>query len=116
MELKYKSFQKGLGMAKMSKAEMELALRKVVANTMNLLESLHIVHKDDPIEKILDLKLPIGDDLTLAKLLVNIYKILEPILDIVRKQFPAAFAINDWLTMVVQNLLGIEEENPESNI
>ena len=103
-------------MAQMTKAEMELALRKVVANTMKLLESLHVVHKDDPIEKFLDTKLPIGDDLTLAKLLVNIYQILEPILDLVRKQFPAAFAIIDWLTEIVQKLLGIEEENPESNM
>lgn len=101
-------------MAKMTKPEMELALRKVVANTMNLLESLHIVHKDDPIEKILDLKLPIGDDLTLAKLLVNIYKILEPILDIVRKQFPAAFAIIDWLTTIVQQLLGVDTDGIDS--
>lgn len=100
----------------MSKSEMEVALRKVVSNTMNLLESLHIVHKDDPIEKILDLKLPIGDDLTLAKLLVNIYKILEPILDIVRKQFPAAFAIIDWLIMVVNQLLGIETNNLEADL
>ena len=91
--------------ATLTKKEMEQNLRSVVDNTMKLLESLHVVHKDDPIEKILDYKLPIGENMTLASLLVNIYGILEPLLDLARKQFPALFVVIDWLEATIQALM-----------
>jgi hypothetical protein len=98
--------KKGLSMATMTKSEMETKLSKVIENTLSILEDLHIVHKDDPIEKLLTLPLPFGTDMTVSKLLVSLYDILEPVIDLARKQFPALFFVIDWLEDIITKLLG----------
>lgn len=92
-------------MATMTKAQMEKNLSKIIENTLTILEDLHIVHKDDPIEKLLKTPLPFGTDMTVSKLLVNLYDILEPVIELARKQFPALFFVIDWLEQIIEKLL-----------
>jgi hypothetical protein len=92
-------------MAALTKAQMEKRVSSVIKNTLSVLEDLHIVHKDDPIEKLLSTPLPFGTDMTISKLLVNLYDILEPVIELARKQFPALFFVIDWLEEMVTKIL-----------
>lgn len=92
-------------MKKLKRSELEKGLDKMISNTLNVLEDLHIVHKKDAIEDIIHMKLPIGRNLTLSKLLVNIFEILKPVLKLARKQYPHLFHIIDWCELIVKKLL-----------
>jgi len=92
-------------MAALTKAQMEKRVSTVIESTLTLLEDLHIVHKDDPIERLLTTPLPFGTDMTISKLLVNLYDILEPVIELARKQFPALFFVIDWLEDIVGKIL-----------
>lgn len=91
-------------MRKLKRSELEKGLDKMISNTLTVLEDLHVVHKDNKIEEIMHTKLPIGN-LTLSKLLINIFEILRPVINLARKQYPQLFHIIDWFEAIVKKLL-----------
>ena len=90
-------------MKRMRKTEMQANLEHTVKETLNLLEELHIIHNGTELEKLLDLEVP-GTEITVAKLITNLFNIIKPLLKIVRRQFPAFFAVLDWSEDIAMKL------------
>ena len=94
-------------MKTLKRRELEKGINAMISTTLTILEDLHIVHSKKDVQDLINTNLPIGKDLTLPKLLVNIYEILRPVIDLARKQFPHLFHIIDWCEMIVRKLLKV---------
>lgn len=91
-------------MKKRKKKELEVNVSEMITATLGLLEDLHIVHKKTEFEKLMSTKLP-GANITIAKLINNLFKILYPVLDLARARYPALFMVIDWAEAIVIRIL-----------
>lgn len=91
-------------MKKRKKKELEVNLQEMISGTLGLLEDLHIVHKKTEFEKLVSTNIP-GVNITIAKLVNNLFKILYPVIDIARAKYPALFMVIDWAEAIVRRLL-----------
>ena len=82
----------------------DVQLSDMIDSTMELLRDLHIVHEKTAFEELLESKVP-GTKITVAQLVNNLFKIIKPVIDLARKQFPALFAVLDWAEEIVRRLL-----------
>jgi len=82
----------------------DVQLTDMIDSTMELLRDLHIVHEKTAFEELLQSKVP-GTKITVAQLVNNLFKIIKPVIDLARKQFPALFAVLDWAEEIVRKLL-----------
>lgn len=90
-------------MRRLKRKELENGLSDMIIATIGLLKDLHIIHEDTPVKELLEAKLPFGD-ITVAKLLHNIYKILVPVMMVARRNYPMFFEIFDWCENVIRKL------------
>ena len=91
-------------MRKRKKKDLEVNLDEMIIATLGLLEDLHIVHKKTAFEELLSHKIP-GADITVAKLVNNLFKIISPVIDIARSKYPALFVVIEWAQEIVFKLL-----------
>jgi hypothetical protein len=91
-------------MKKLKKLELQKHTENMLYAGLRHLEDLHLAHSHNPLDKILNADVP-GTDITVGKLIYNAFKIIEPLVDIARQQYPAFFKFIDWAASIVKKLL-----------
>lgn len=95
-------------MKQMTKPELEQAASKSITATLELLEELYIDYANETHSEINKVKLPFGDKLTALDLIMQLYRILLPLMEKTRREWPEAAPILEWadnvyLTVLVAN-------------
>lgn len=91
-------------MKKLKRKELEAGLDEMISSSLDFLQELHIIHSKTPYESMLTAKVP-GLQITLAKLIHNLFNIIRPVLDLARRRYPAFFTVIDWAYEIVKKLL-----------
>jgi len=90
-------------MRKIPRRKLEVSVDQMIGSALRILDDLHLVHQKTAIEELLESKVP-GSNLTIAKLINNVFDIIKPLLSIARSAYPQFFAVLDWAQDIVLRL------------
>ena len=93
-------------MGKIIKHEMEVSADQMIIAAIGVLEKFYGFHKKTAVEKLFSIKL-FDQDYTVAELVNDMFKIVKPVIERIRKRFPTLFAVIDWAQDIVMKLMDL---------
>ena len=88
-----------------TKPELERKVSETITSTLELLEELYIVYHSDSVEELDKVNLPFGDRMRVTDLIVMLFRILGPLLDLAKQQWPEAISIMSWAENIALSVM-----------
>ena len=92
-------------MKAMAKPELEQRVSQTITGTLELLEELYITYEADSIEELDKISLPFGDRMRMTDLIVMLFHILRPLIELAKQQWPEAIPIMNWAENITSSLM-----------
>jgi len=97
-------------MKAMTKPELEDRVSQTITSTLELLEELYISYNDDSVEELDKISLPFGERMRVTDLIVMLFFILRPLIELAKQQWPQAIEIINWAENITLSLMVSPQE------